>query len=72
MQSPVTFRFQTLDEQELFTDEEFEEYQRLYEERRRKFFEDPDAQPGEVNVSLIGNTRWRNLIVNQNLVQHAH
>ena len=44
---------QTLDEQELYTDEEFEDFQQDYEKRRRKFFEDSHAQPGEVNVSLF-------------------
>ena len=45
---------QTLDEQELYTDEEFDRFEKEYEEKRRRFFEDGHAQPGEVNVSFDG------------------
>lgn len=42
---------QTLDEQEIFTDEEMETFAKAYEERQRQKEFGGHAQPGEVNVS---------------------
>ncbi len=43
---------QTLDEEEFYSDEEFERFEKEYEEKRRRFYEESDAQPGEVHVSF--------------------
>ncbi len=38
-------------EDDLYTKEEYEKFERDFEEKRRRFFNDQHAQPGEVNVS---------------------
>ena len=43
-----------MDEDEQFTDEELEQFEREYEERRREMFEG-DVQPGEINVREKNN-----------------
>ena len=43
---------QTLDEQEIYTEEELEQFGKQYEEKRKRFFEDGHVQPGEINVSF--------------------
>ncbi len=44
--------FQTIDDQELFTDEELAQFEQEYEEKRREHF-DGQVQPGEIHVNAL-------------------